>query len=285
MNADGVAKTVAPIDWAHFKTVLPAKQVDQIEAEFKAVKYTDFNAEATAAKAALQATVEPMVAQIKDSIAALDADAAGAKEQIELLTSTLTTFDTKLDDVLDRNPELDAKFEAMIANNEWDPEMANEDGVSDPEAQRAALLRANWDESTMGPFDESVLNAALSELRAIDETNEAEIESRVFGTQASLADAPAELLAVAHEAWTKAGMSGSPNLDALAAEAEAASTLSEAELAETSEAALWSAMNEAEASGNLYRANLLMDLVLAKGADGSLELAGTTKTYFFPCIK
>ena len=76
-------------------------------------------------------------------------------------------------------------------------------------------------------------------------------------------------------------MSGSPNLDALAAEAEAASTLSEAELAETSEAALWSAMNEAEASGNLYRANLLMDLVLAKGADGSLELAGTTKTYFF----
>ena len=45
--------------------------------------------------------------------------------------------------------------------------------------------------------------------------------------------------------------------------------LSEAEHAETSEAALMSLVKEAEASRNTYRAELLMDLVTAKKRDGS----------------
>ena len=155
-----------------------------------------------------------------------------------------------------------------------DPEMAMEEGGADAESQRAALLKANWNESTMGPFDESVLNSALAELRAIDAASESEIESRVFGDGVSLADAPADLLAAAKEAFEKSGGTGELSLDALAAEAEAASTLTDAELAETSEQALWGSMNEAEAAGDLHRANLLMDVILTKSADGSLEAAG-----------
>ena len=274
MKASEVARAIAPIDWAHFKEVLPGDQVDKIKAQFEATKYTDFSADASKAKAELKATLTPMVATIRAAIDGLNADAAGAKEQIAMLSETLTTFDTKLDDVLDRYPELDAKLETMIANNEWDPEMANEEGGADADSQRAALLKANWDESTMGPFDESVLNSALAELRAIDAESEIEIESRVFGNGVSLSDAPADLLAAAQEAFVKSGGQGELSLDALAAEAEASSTLTESELSETSEVALWGAMNEAEAAGDLHRANLLMDVILSKGAEGSLEAAG-----------
>merc|ERR1719247_3123775 len=144
IKASEVSKSVAPIDWDHFKGALPADQVEKIKAEYEATKYTDFKEEGEQAKAALRSSVDPMVSEIQATIAELESNSETAQEKIKELSASLTTFDTKLDDVLDRYPELDAKLETMIDNNLWDPDMAMEEGGGGVDEQRAGLIKANW---------------------------------------------------------------------------------------------------------------------------------------------
>lgn len=143
------------IDWKSFENQIGAEEVAKIKKEYEAYKYTDFEQDISKEKSELEAKFADVKAQLsaqQDELAQFSQD---AEAQLEETSVNYTTEDTTLEEVLQRYPDLDAKYDRQIENHDWDTD--DVDSV-DINAKKVAIIEERFDSSLHDgkKFDESV---------------------------------------------------------------------------------------------------------------------------------
>lgn len=137
----------APIDWKAFEADIGADEVAKIKKEYDAQTYTDFTSAVKKTTGELEGELSKTLEELRTQQEVMAQYSADAEAQKEKVLSSYTTEDTTLEEVLERHPELDAKYERQIENHEWDTDLVDAHDVS---AKRIALMEERWDPAVMG---------------------------------------------------------------------------------------------------------------------------------------
>ena len=143
------------IDWKSYEDMIGADEVAKIKKEFESFKYTDFEQNVSKEKAEMEAKFADVKAQLQaqqDELAQFSQD---AEAQLEETSLNYTTEDTTLEEVLQRYPDLDAKYDRQIENHDWDTDDVESVDIN---AKRVAIMEERYDASLHDgkKFDESV---------------------------------------------------------------------------------------------------------------------------------
>lgn len=188
------------IDWNKYAAAIGSDEVAAIKAEYEAQTYSDFTAKASETKAELASTLSTMKSELVQTQESMSQYMADAEAQRDTVRSTYTTERTTLDAVLQRHPELDAKYEASLADNDYDTDDVESLDVA---AKRAALLEERWDSKLMGSMTEGNLKEVLDEIDHVANKAAGGSDSSVY---ACAADVPAEVRARLDEAAAENGL-------------------------------------------------------------------------------
>lgn len=151
------------IDWKSFENQIGAEEVAKIKKEYEAYKYTDFEQDISKEKSELEAKFADVKAQLSAQQEELAQFSQDAEAQLEETSVNYTTEDTTLEEVLQRYPDLDAKYDRQIENHDWDTD--DVDSV-DINAKKVAIIEERFDSSLHDgkKFDESVQKELLHEM-------------------------------------------------------------------------------------------------------------------------
>jgi len=152
----------APIDWKAFEEQIGADEVAKIKADYEKQTYSDFTTSAKKEAEEVDAALSSTLSEISASQELMSQYSADAEAQREKVIASYTSEDTTLEEVLQKHPELNAKYDRQIENHEWDTDDIDADDIA---AKRIALMEERWDASIMGgKLDENMQKEVIAEM-------------------------------------------------------------------------------------------------------------------------